>query len=223
MRILLAEDEKGFSEAIAAVLEHHNYSVDMVFNGEDAFVYGLNNVYDVILLDIMLPKMDGLTVLKRLREKNVTTNVLLITAKAEVESRIEGLDAGADDYLPKPFVMGELLARIRALTRRRGGYTQMNPRLGNTELNRLDYTLVTENGSVRLGGKEFQIVEMLMSSPGQVITTEQFMTRIWGYDTDVEINVVWVNISNIRKKLAEIGSDVEIRAVRGVGYLIREE
>lgn len=222
MRILLAEDEKDLSKALCAVLKHNNYSVDAVYDGQDALDYGLCENYDAIILDIMMPKKDGLEVLKTLRENGVSTPVLILTAKAQVEDKIAGLDMGADDYLSKPFSMGELLARIRAITRRKAEFSPNLITFGNLSLNRETYELCVGSGSIRLGNKEFQMIEMLMSNPGRLISTEQFMERIWGYETEAEINVVWVYISYLRKKLTSLGADIEIKAVRGVGYTLEK-
>lgn len=223
MRLLLAEDEKELSKALCAILKHNNYSVDPVFNGQDALDYGLCENYDGIILDIMMPKMNGLDVLKELRAKGVSTPVLMLTAKAEVDDRILGLDLGADDYLTKPFSMGELLARIRAITRRKSEFSPNVLSSGNISLNRETFELTADGNSVRLGNKEFQMMEMLMSNPGRLISTEQFMERIWGYETEAEINVVWVYISYLRKKLSNLNANVEIKAVRGVGYTLEEK
>lgn len=223
MRLLLAEDEKELSKALCTVLKHNNYSVDAVYNGQDALDYGLCENYDGIILDIMMPKMDGLEVLKKLRENGVSTPVIMLTAKSEIEDRIKGLDAGADDYLTKPFAMGELLARIRALSRRKSEFSPNLLSHGNLSLNRETYELCVGENSVRLGNKEFQMIELLLSNPGRLISTEQFMERIWGYETEAEINVVWVYISYLRKKLTSLGSSVEIKAVRGVGYTLEEK
>ena len=222
MRLLLAEDEKELSKALVAILKHNNYSVDAVYDGEEAYEYALAENYDGIILDIMMPKMSGLEALEKIREKGISTPVLLLTAKSEIEDRIKGLDSGADDYLPKPFAMGELLARIRAMTRRQ---TQFSPGVlsyGNISLNRANYELYSHKASFRLGNKEYQMMEMLMSSPNRLISTEQFMESIWGYDSDAEINVVWVYISYLRKKLTQLGADIEIKATRGVGYMLEE-
>ena len=223
MRLLLAEDEKELSKALCAILKHNNYSVDAVFNGQDALDYGLCENYDGIILDIMMPKKNGLDVLKELRAQGVSTPVLMLTAKAEVDDRILGLDLGADDYLTKPFSMGELLARIRAVTRRKSEFSPNLLTSGNVSLNRETFELSADNNSIRLGNKEFQMMEMLMSNPGRLISTEQFMERIWGYETEAEINVVWVYISYLRKKLSTINANVEIKAVRGVGYTLEEK
>lgn len=222
MRLLLAEDEKELSKALCAILKHNNYSVDAVFNGQDALDYGLCENYDGIILDIMMPKKNGLEVLRELRAQGVSTPVLMLTAKAEVEDRIMGLDLGADDYLTKPFSMGELLARIRAITRRKSEFSPNLLTSGNLSLNRETFELSVGGNSLRLGNKEFQMMEMLMSNPGRLISTEQFMERIWGYETEAEINVVWVYISYLRKKLLNLGAKLEIKAVRGVGYTLEE-
>lgn len=222
MRILLAEDERELSNALVAILKHNHYSVDAVYNGTDALNYGMSQNYDGIVLDIMMPKMNGIDVLKLLRSRGVETPVLLLTAKAELDDKILGLDSGADDYLTKPFAMGELMARIRVLTRRNTGFAPNKLTIGNITLNRENFELSSENGSVRLGNKEFQMLEMLMSNPNLLISTEKFMDRIWGYDSEAEINVVWVYISYIRKKLASIGANVEIKATRGVGYTLEQ-
>ena len=222
MRLLLAEDEKDLSKALCAILKHNNYSVDPVSNGEDAYDYGMSENYDGIILDLMMPKMNGIDVLKKLRKNGISTPVLILTAKAQTEDKIIGLDSGADDYLTKPFSTGELLARIRAMTRRKSEFSPNLLTLGNLSLNRETYELSTETGSIRLGNKEFQMIEMLMSNAGRLISTEQFMERIWGYETEAEINVVWVYISYLRKKLSSLKANIEIKATRGVGYTLEE-
>lgn len=223
MRLLLAEDEKDLSKALCAVLKHNNYSVDPVFNGQDALDYGLCENYDAIILDIMMPKKNGLEVLAELRTQGIDTPVIILTAKSETEDKILGLDTGADDYLTKPFSMGELLARIRALTRRKSEFSPNLLTIGNLSLNRETFELSVGDNSLRLGNKEFQMIELLMSSPERLISTEQFMERIWGYETEAEINVVWVYISYLRKKLATLGANQEIKAVRGVGYTLEKK
>ena len=184
MKLLLAEDEVQLSNALAAVLRHHSYTVDAVYDGQDALDYLENAEYDAVILDWMMPKLDGLQVLKAIRERGISTPVLLLTAKGEVSDRVAGLDAGADDYLPKPFAMDELLARIRALTRRQPGYTGSVLTVGDISLDRNSYTLTGPKGSVSLSGKEFQMMELLMSGKSRLISTEYFMERIWGYDSD---------------------------------------
>lgn len=222
MRLLLAEDERELSNALCAVLKHNNYSVDAVYDGQDAYDYGLDSNYDGIILDVMMPKMNGIDVLKKLRAQGVTTPILVLTAKSEIEDKVAGLDAGADDYLTKPFVMPELLARIRSMTRRQSEFVPNLVKLGNLTLNRENYELSTETDSIRLGNKEFQMMELLMNNAGRLIPTESFMERIWGYETEAEINVVWVYISYLRKKLANLGANLEIKATRGVGYALEE-
>jgi len=219
VKLLLAEDERELSAALCAILRHNNYSVDAVYDGEDALAYAVSGDYDGVILDIMLPRRDGVSVLTELRRRGIDVPVLLLTAKSGVSDRINGLDAGADDYLTKPFDIGELLARIRAMMRRRTPYIPAELKYGNVRLNRDTLELSVEGGgSCRLGNREFQMLEMMMQSPQRVISTEQFMSHIWGYDSDSEIGVVWVYISHLRKKLAALGANVEIKAQRGVGY-----
>ncbi len=218
MKLLLAEDEIQLSKALVAVLRHHSYTVDAVYDGQEALDYLDNEHYDGVILDWMMPRLDGLQVLRTMRTKGIETPVLLLTAKNEIADRVAGLDAGADDYLPKPFAMDELLARIRAMTRRRSSYVDSTLRFGDLELDRNTYTLSGPSGSLVLSGKEFQMLELLLSESGRLISTEHFMNRIWGYDSDAELNVVWVYMSNLRKKLSSLGSRVSIRATRGRGY-----
>lgn len=223
MRILLAEDEKEMSNAIVAVLKHEHYSVDAVYDGQDALDYLETGLYDGAILDIMMPKMDGVSVLKEIRKKGMDVPVILLTAKSEIDDKVEGLDAGADDYLTKPFAMKELLARLRSITRRQGEVTDNVVEFSNLKLDRATFTISTEKDSLRLANKEFQMLEMLLSNPGQIISTDQFMDKIWGYDSDTELNVVWVYVSYLRKKLSKIGAKVNIKAARGVGYLVEAE
>lgn len=219
MRLLLAEDERMLSDALVAILTHSNYSVDAVYDGQEALDYlEAGGNYDAAILDIMMPKLDGLSVLRTIRSLGNPLPVLLLTARSEVDDRVEGLDSGADDYLTKPFATKELLARIRAMTRRQPDLTDTVLRFGDVSLERQSFILTGPQGSVRLAGKEFQMMEMLMTNPNQVIATERFLEKIWGYDSEAEINVVWVNLSSLRKKLQSIGSAVRIRAARGVGY-----
>lgn len=222
MRLLLAEDEKILSDALVTILTHSNYSVDAVYDGQEALDYLENGAYDGAVLDIMMPKLDGLSVLKKIRSEGNTIPVLLLTAKSEIDDRVEGLDCGADDYLTKPFASKELLARIRAMTRRQPELQDTVLRLGNLSLNRADFTLSGPDGSVRLANKEFQMMEMLLGNPGQVIPTERFMEKVWGYDSESEINVVWVYISGLRKKMTTLGTSIQIKAARGVGYSLEE-
>jgi DNA-binding response OmpR family regulator len=222
MKLLLADDEKELSNALVAILKHSNYTVDAVYNGTDALDYALTGDYDGIILDIMMPGMDGMEVLKKIREKGLSTPVLFLTAKTEVDDRIKGLDLGADDYLPKPFDMGELLARVRAMLRRKEDFAPSNLTCGNLTLNRAGYELTTpDHESLHLSGREFQMMEMLMTSPGRIISVDSFMDRIWA-DGEADVNVVWVYISNLRKKLTSLDATCEIKASRGVGYSINE-
>ncbi|MEA4824519.1 MAG: response regulator transcription factor [Clostridiaceae bacterium] len=223
MRLLLAEDEKELSAALVAILTHGNYSVDAVYNGRDALDYLLGVNYDGAVLDIMMPGMDGLTVLRRVRDAGQKLPILMLTAKAEVDDRVAGLDLGADDYLTKPFAAKELLARIRAMTRRSAEVSSTVLRCGNLALDRATFELSTEKGTMRLANKEYQIMEMLLENTGQIIPTERFMEKVWGYDTETETSVVWVYISYLRKKLETLGAAVSIRATRGVGYSLEEK
>ena len=218
MRLLLAEDEKSLSRALVKILEHGNYSVDAVYDGEEALDYLEADNYDGVILDIMMPKKDGLSVLKTIRAKGNLVPVLLLTAKSEVEDKVAGLDMGANDYLTKPFAPPELLARIRAMTRTQTAQADSHLRLGNITLDTSSYELSSPFGSFRLANKEFQMLEMMMSNPRQLIPTERFMEKIWGYDSEAEINVVWVYISYLRKKLNALKADVTIKATRNAGY-----
>ncbi len=222
MRILIADDEPEMTMVLEALLKREHYSVDVVYNGQDALDYGLAENYDCIILDIMMPKLDCIQSLQALRDKNVTTPVLLLTAKSQVEDRVAGLDSGADDYLPKPFDNREFIARVRALTRRGGEYTPQILTAGNVTLDCSTFELKCGSSCIRLGNKEFQMLELLMRQTGRLISTEQFMEHIWGYDSEAEINVVWAYISYLRRKLEAVGADVRIAARRGQGYLLEE-
>ncbi len=222
MRLLLAEDEKELSNALVTILKHNNYSVDAVYDGLEALDYLKAENYDGAILDIMMPKMDGLTVLKKLRDSGSDLPVLMLTAKSEIDDKVAGLDSGADDYLTKPFATKELLARIRSMTRRQAEVTDNVLRYGNLKLDRATFELSTDFGQFRLANKEFQMMEMLMTNPKVLISTDRFMERIWGYDSEAEINVVWVYISYLRKKLSAIGSNAVIKASRGAGYSLEE-
>lgn len=220
MRLLLCEDEIELSNALVAMLKHNNYSVDAVYDGEEALHYLETENYDGVILDIMMPKVDGITVLKTIRSKGNTVPVLMLTAKSEIDDKVLGLDSGADDYLTKPFSTKELVSRIRAITRRKNEITDSVLNFGDITLDRLTFELQSEKGSVRLSNKEFQMLEMLMINPLHIIPTDRFMEKIWGYDSDSEIHVVWVCISSLRKKLIGIGADVEIKARRNIGYFL---
>lgn len=220
MRLLVAEDDQKLLKTLTHLFQMNHYIVDGVDNGRDALDFALSGEYDGLVLDIMMPEMDGISVLKAVREKGVTTPALFLTARTEIYQRIEGLDAGADDYLPKPFSTGELLARVRAMLRRKDNFTPDLLTFENLTLNRSTYELV-HNGLVQaLSGKEFQVMEMLMCHPGSIVTAEQLITHIWGWDTDVDTSVVYVHISNIRKKLDVLRAPVAIKFVRNAGYLL---
>ena len=218
MRLLLAEDEKEMAHALEAVFTHNHYSVDVVYNGIDAADWAESGNYDGIILDIMMPGKSGLEVLSELRKKGNNVPVLLLTAKGDIEDRVTGLDLGADDYLTKPFAMKELLARIRAMTRRKGEVSSNTLEFAGLTLSRETFDLGYQSEVIHLGNREYQMMEMLIANPGALISVEQFMEKIWGYDTDVEMNVVWVYISYLRKKLQALQAPVAIRAVRGLGY-----
>ena len=218
MKLLLAEDEIAMSEAVTDILTYHKYSVDAVYNGADALDYALASQYDGVILDIMMPKMDGIEVLKRLRAAGCTVPVLLLTAKAEVEDRIRGLDAGADDYLPKPFAMGELLARIRAMLRRRENFTPDVVRVGNIALDQRRGLIACGDETQPLSALEYRLMELFALNPGICFSAGALLERIWGLDSDAEEGSVWVYISYLRKKLAKLGASVEIHSRRGVGY-----
>lgn len=220
MRILIAEDEVGIAKALKLILEKNRFSVDMVHNGTDALDYLLSVSYDAVVLDIMMPGLDGLEVLSRAREAGVSAPVLFLSAKAEVEDRVAGLDAGADDYLPKPFATSEFISRVKALTRRSGSYVPELIRLGNTTLDLSGYTLSTGDLSVRLNNKEFQLMELFMRNRGRVFSTENLMDKVWGLDSDAEIDVVWTYIGFLRKKLKQLCADIEIKTIRGAGYAL---
>lgn len=223
MRLLLAEDERELADALAMILKHNHYSVDVVYNGRDALDYLEGQEYDGAVLDIMMPGMDGLTVLKKIRSVGNAVPVLLLTAKSGVDDRVEGLDGGANDYLTKPFDTRELLARIRAMTRRQAAEVDNLLHCGNLTLDKSTFEITAPGGRMRLGNKEFQMLEMLMANPGQVLGVERFMERVWGYGSDTEASVVWVNISYLRKKLLAVGADVQIKAVRNQGYSLESK
>ena len=220
MRILLAEDDCDLARAVCTLLERSGYAVDAVDNGEDALDLAQSSTYDGIILDWMMPKMDGIQVLKQLRSEHNATPCLMLTARETVEDRVTGLDAGADDYLPKPFAAKELLARLRAMLRRGGSWQEEKLTVGNTTLDKGSMQLTVGANTVRLNTKAYQTLELLMAHPGMVFSADRIMERVWGWDSDAEINVVWVNISSLRKKLAEMGADISITAVRGSGYVL---
>ena len=220
MRILIAEDDPKLLKSLIHIFELNLYAVDGVSNGIDAFDYASSGEYDGLVLDIMMPGMDGVSVLSKLRARGITTPALFLTARTEIDQRIEGLDAGADDYLPKPFSTGELLARVRAMLRRKDNFTPDILSFGALMLNRSTYELVFENKKQALSAKEFQLTEMLMQNQGVLLSAEQLITHIWGWDTSVDTSVVWVHISNIRKKLESISAPVAVKFVRNAGYML---
>lgn len=221
MRILLAEDERPLARALVRIFERNNCSADAVHNGADALAYLEAGNYDVAVLDIMMPEMDGLTALKKLRAGGNQIPVLLLTARAEVDDRVLGLDSGANYYLTKPFDTKELMATLRAITRTQ---TEVNNKLtvGNVTLDRSTYELSSPKGSFRLANKEFQMAEMLLSAPRRIIPAERFMEKIWGFDSEAEINIVWMYVSYLRKKLSALEADVTIKSTRNIGYSLEE-
>ena len=221
MKLLLAEDELSLSRAIIKILEKNNYTAEAVYNGEDALKYLETGNFDAVILDIMMPKMDGITVLQKLRASGSQIPVLILTAKAEIDDKVLGLDSGANDYLTKPFDTKELLARIRAMTRT-GQAVSSKLTVGNITLDRATFELSSPTSSFRLANKEFQMMEMLMSNPKNLISTERFMEKIWGFDSDTEISVVWVYISYLRKKLSALQANIQIKATRNAGYSLEE-
>lgn len=223
MRILLAEDEKELSNAVAMILKSQKYEVDAVFDGEEAVDYAQMVEYDLIIMDIMMPKMDGIEAVKRIRDLSLDTPIIFLTAKSQLDSKIEGFDIGGDDYLTKPFDMRELLARVKALLRRRPSYQSRKISIGDIVFDQDKATILKGDNSVQLNNKEFQLFELFVMNKTHILSTEMIMDRIWGLETDSEINVVWVNISSIRKKLSKIGSNVSIKSVRGIGYQLEYE
>lgn len=223
MRLLIAEDEVDLAEALTAFFEKNHFSVDAVHNGVDAYEYAVSGGYDTVILDVMMPRMNGIQVLERLRAEGVKTPIMMLTAKGQKNDRITGFNAGADDYLPKPFDPDELLSRVRAILRRSEAYQPTVLTYGDVTLDPTTGLLSCGGQSLRLGGRELQVMELLIRSPRQVFSAERIMERVWGWDNEAEINVVWVNISNLRKKLQAIGSRVTLRANRGLGYVLEEE
>ncbi len=224
MRILIVEDEKNLAMVLSEMLSIEGYHTDIAHDGENGLDCALSGIYDIIILDVMLPKMDGFQVLRKIRENRISTAVLMLTAKAEIEDKVEGLDFGADDYLTKPFHMKELLARIRAMGRRKEkDYTQENLYFADIMLDRVKHEVHKENQRIRLSKKEFEILELMMLHSGQLISKEQLIVKIWGFDSDIEYNSIEVYISFLRKKLAAIGSRARISTSRGLGYMIEDK
>lgn len=222
MRILIAEDEVSIARALRVMLEKNKYAVDVVHNGDDALDYIAAGSYDALVLDIMMPGKDGIEVLKTARAEGCTTPALFLTARAEIADRVAGLDAGADDYLPKPFAADEFLARVRALVRRSASYAPSALSVGGTTLDCGRYTLKASAGEVRLNNKEYQLAELFMRHPHHIFSSEHLMEKIWGLDSEAETDVVWTYIGFLRRKLRQIGADVEIRTIRGAGYALEE-
>ena len=224
MRLLIAEDELDLAEALTVFFEKNQFTVDAVNDGLSAYEYAGADEYDAIILDVMMPKMDGVEVLRRLRADGNTTPIMMLTAKAQKDDRITGFDAGADDYLPKPFEPDELLSRVRAILRRRADYKPSVLSFADLSLNPGSGMLACTTGkSVRLSGREYRVMELFLRSPQTVLSAERIMERVWGWDSDAEINVVWVHISNLRKKLKAIGSSSAIHANRGLGYILEAD
>lgn len=223
MKLLIAEDELDLAEALTVFFEKNHFTVDAVHNGFDAYEYAVTGEYDVVILDVMMPKMDGIAVLERLRAEGVKTPIMMLTAKGQKNDRITGFNAGADDYLPKPFDPDELLSRVRAILRRSEAYQPTELSYGDIVLSPSTGELCCGKHSVRLSRREFQVMELFMRAPRRVFSAERIMEKVWGWDNEAEINVVWVNVSNLRKKLKSIGSCVTLKANRGLGYALEEE
>ena len=221
MKILLAEDERSMARAIVRILEKNHYHAEAVYNGIDAVSFLVGGDYDAAILDVMMPGMDGIEVLKKIREQGITIPVIMLTAKAEIDDIVLGLDSGANDYLTKPFDAKELLARIRAMTR---SQSSMDSRIcfGNIALDRATFSLTSSSGSFTLTNKEFQMMEILLSNPSCMVSTERFLEKIWGYDAETEVNVVWVYISYLRKKLTSLHANIQIKSTRNAGYSLEE-
>lgn len=222
MRVLIAEDELELAKGLKFLLEKNKFTVDTVYDGAEALAYFQGRAYDVVVLDIMMPKVNGLEVLRRIREMGSKVPILMLTAKAEIEDRVAGLEAGADDYLPKPFASREFIARVRALSRRNAGYTDLCLTVGKVQLDCNRYELSCGAKTVRLNNKEFQLMELFMRNPRLVFSAAHLMDKIWGQDSEADMNVVWTYVGFIRKKLKQIDGDIEIRTVRGAGYSLEE-
>ena len=223
MHLLIAEDELDLAEALTVFFEKNHFTVDAVHNGFDAYEYAATGAYDAVILDVMMPKMDGIQVLERLRSEGCSTPIMMRTAKGQKNDRITGFNAGADDYLPKPFDPDELLSRVRAMLRRGTAYQPSVLSYGDVTLDPATGLLERGGQSLRLSGREFQVMELFLRNPRQVFSAERIMERVWGWDNAAEINVVWVNISNLRKKLKSIGSRLSLKANRGLGYVLEDE
>lgn len=222
MKLLVAEDEKALSKALVTILERNNYLVDAVYNGQEALDYLECDSYDGVILDIMMPKVDGIAVLKTIRSRGNLVPVLLLTAKSEVDDKVEGLDCGANDYLTKPFQPKGLLARIRAMTPIIKNQADIKLQVGNLILNQVTLTLSGPTGEIQLSGKEYQLMELFMAAPRQIFSTERILEKIWGFDGETELNVVWVYISHLRKKLSRLGADVILKTIFNMGYSLEQ-
>lgn len=222
MRLLLAEDERSLSRALVAIFKKNNYETDAVYDGTEALAYLANGSYDAVILDLMLSSLDGISVIRRLRDAGNHVPILVLSAKSEVDDKVLALDSGANDYMTKPFAIQELLARVRAVTRSKTAQPSSRMQLGNITLDRASFELSSPDGSFRLANKEYQIMEMLISSPRCLISIDQFLEKIWGCDKEIEANVVWVYISYLRKKLTTLKANVQIKVSRGVGYTLEE-
>ena len=224
MRILFVEDEPSIAEAVASLLKKQHYSVDLAYDGETGLDYAASGVYDLLVLDIMLPKIDGITLLKTLRKQNIRTPIIMLTAKSEVDDKVLGLDAGADDYLTKPFQMKELLARIRSLSRRKDlDYQEDQLAFGNVVLARNELQLATKTNQVVLSPKEMKLMELFLSRPKVILSKETIINKIWGFDPDVEENRVEIYVSLLRKKLTLLEADIGIRTIRNAGYILQSK
>ncbi|MDE7104264.1 MAG: response regulator transcription factor [Ruminococcus sp.] len=221
MKILVVEDEIQLADALSELLKRNMYSVDTFYNGIDGLDNALTGVYDCIILDIMLPRMNGLEVLSNLRAEKISTPVLLLTARSEIDDKIKGLDYGADDYLTKPFVTGELLARVRALTRRKGELVDENKfEYNNLILHKNTCSISCDGNDMKLSLKEYYIMEMLIANHGQILPKERIIEKIWGSESDIEYNNIEVYISFLRKKIASVSAPVQIKTARGIGYFL---
>lgn len=223
MKILLVDDERQLTQALSAILKQQKYSVDCAYDGEEGLDLALSGIYDLIILDIMMPKIDGISVLKEIRRNKLDVPVLMLTAKSEISDKITGLNFGADDYLTKPFNTEELLARVRALLRRKEKFTGDVLSFGDIRLDRDTFELSCEDKKITLGKKEFQILEMLLLNAGKSIDKEKFIEKIWGYDTEAEYNTIEVYISFLRRKLTAVGSRIEVKSIRGIGYTLGDK
>ena len=222
MRILIAEDQEELARGLKFLLEKNKFTVDVVHDGLSALECFHSTEYDVLVLDIMMPEVSGLEVLKQIRKERSAVPILMLTARAEIEDRVAGLEAGADDYLPKPFATREFIARVKALSRRNAGYADLLLSFGDLQLDCNRYELSCAGKAVRLNNKEFQVTELFMRHPNYVFSTEHLMDKIWGQDSEADISVVWTYIGFVRKKMKQLECCVELRTVRGAGYSLEE-